>query len=254
MIADALARIRSLYCKDSVSFWKGVSGMNSSKVPLATNMGDSVGSKNIAQMWQDHFSALLNSVQNIDSKEFVCERIEHGIANNEIVTVLASDVLDSLKAVACINGLSAEHFVCAHIGISVHISLLFTSMLTHGHMPAELMKTAIVPILKNRQGDTSGKNNYRPIAIVMALSKIFEHCIMRKVKTQLITRDNQFGFKRERGTDLCIFTVKSDIKYYNLHNSPVYTCFLDASKAYDHVNHWTLFRKLLNGSIHILNC
>ena len=60
MRADALAR--SLYCKDSVSFWKGVSGMNSSKVPLATKVGDSVGSKNIAQMWQDHFSALLNSV------------------------------------------------------------------------------------------------------------------------------------------------------------------------------------------------
>ena len=44
-------------------------------------------------------------------------------------------------------------------------------------------------------------------------------------------------FKREHGTDLCIFTVKSVIKYYNLHNSPVYTCFLDTSKAYDRVNH-----------------
>ena len=64
----------------------------------------------------------------------------------------------------------------------------------------------------------------------MALSKIFELCIMRKVETQLITSDYQFGFKREHGTDLCIFTVKSVIKYYNLHNSPVYTCFLDASK------------------------
>ena len=41
--------------------------------------------------------------------------------------------------------------------------------------------------------------------------------------------------------DLCIYTVKSVIKYYNLHNSPVHTCFLDASKAYDRVNHWTLF-------------
>ena len=47
-------------------------------------------------------------------------------------------------------------------------------------------------------------------------------------------------------------TVKSVIKYYNLHNSPVYTCFLDASKPYDRVNHWTLFRKLLNRSIYIL--
>ena len=91
-----------------------------------------------------------------------------------------------------------------------------------------------------------------PIAIVMALSKIFELCIMRKVETQLITSDNQFEFKREHSTDLCIITVKSVIEYYNLHNSPVYTCFLDASKAYDPVNQWTLFRKLLNQSIHIV--
>ena len=166
-------------------------------------------------------------------------------------------VLDSLKAVklgkaAGIDGLFAKHSVCPHIGISLHLSLLFTSMLSHRHMPAELIKTAIVPILKNRQGDTSDKNNYRPIAIVMALSKIFELCIMRKVETQLITRDNQFGFKREHGTDLCIFTVKSVITYYNLHNSTVYTCFPGASEAYDRVNHWTFFRKLLNRSIHIL--
>ena len=125
-------------------------------------------------------------------------------------------------------------------------------MLTHGHMPAELVKTAIIPILKNRQGDTSDKNNYRSIAIVIALSKIFELCIMRKEGTQLITSDNQFGFKREHSPDLCIFTVKSVIKYYNLHKSLLYTCFLDASKAYDRANHWTLFRKLLNRSIHIL--
>ena len=49
-------------------------------------------------MWQDHSSALLNSVQNIDLKEFVCERIEHGIADDEIVTVSASDVLRQFES------------------------------------------------------------------------------------------------------------------------------------------------------------
>ena len=153
MRADALAR--SLYCKDSVSFWKGVRGVNCNNIPLTTKVGDVVGSKNITQLWQDHFSTLLNSVPNIDSKEFVCENIEHGVSDVSMPVVSASDVLDSLKAVklgkaAGIDGLSAEHFVCAHTSVSVHLSLLFTSMLSHGHMSAGLMKTAIVPILKKQ--------------------------------------------------------------------------------------------------------
>ena len=32
----------------------------------------------------------------------------------------------------------------------------------------------------------------------------------------------------------------------------MYTCILDASKAYDRITHWTLFKTLLNRSIHIL--
>ena len=114
-------------------------------------------------------------------------------------------------------------------------------MLTHGYLPAFLMQSAIVPILNNRQGDTSDKNNYRPIAIVTAFSKIFELCIMNLIESHLLTQENQFGFMKNHSTDLCIVTVKCTIKYYNMYNSPVYCCFLDASKAYDRVNHWTLF-------------
>ena len=103
-------------------------------------MGDAVGNKNITLLWQEHFSTLLNSVHNTDSKEFVSEHIEHGLSSVQNTIVSASDVLDSLKTVklgkaAGIDGLSAEHFVCAHTKISVHLSLLFTAMLTHmvGH-------------------------------------------------------------------------------------------------------------------------
>ena len=96
-------------------------------------------------LWQKHFSTLLNSVHNTDLKEFVSEHIEHGLSSVQKTTVSDTDVLDSLKAVklgkaADIDGLSAEHFVCPHTKISVHLSLLFTAMLTHGHMPSDLIK------------------------------------------------------------------------------------------------------------------
>ena len=86
----------------------------------------------------------------------------------------------------------------------------------------------------------------------MGLPKIFGLCLMRKVGPQLISSDNQFWLKRKYGADLCIFNVKSVIKYYNLHNSPVCAFSLDASKVYDRGNHWILFGKLLNRSNHIL--
>ena len=114
------------------------------------------------------------------------------------------------------------------------------------------MKTDIVPIIKNKTGDTSGKNNYRPIALVTATSKLFEMCLLEILQMYLITHDHQFGFKTKHSADMCIFTVKRIIKYYTGHNTPVYTCFPDASKAFDQVNHLTLFIKLNNSGISLL--
>ena len=118
-------------------------------------------------------------------------------------------------------------------------------MLSHGFLPDAFMRTSIIPILKNKNGDTSAKSNHRPIAIVTAMSKIFELCLSRIMDVYLFTSDNQFGFKQKQSTDLCIYTVKSIIQYYNYYSSPVYTCFLDASKAFDRINHWTMFKQLI---------
>ena len=68
------------------------------------------------------------------------------------------------------------------------------------------MKSAIVPILENRQGDTSDKNNYRPIAIITAIFKIFKLCLMNLIESHLITKDNQFGLKKKHSTlQTCVY-------------------------------------------------
>ena len=66
------------------------------------------------------------------------------------------------------------------------------------------MKSAIIPLIKNITGDTNDKNNYRPIALVTAMSKIFELCLSEKLNDYLTTSDNQFGFKAKHSTDMCI--------------------------------------------------
>ena len=251
MRADALAH--SLSSRDSTSFWKNVGKIANSKVPLASKVEYAIGNHEITDMWKIHFSDLLNSVHNTDSKDFVSNHID-AVDSESHITITACDVLNSLKETklgksAGSDRLAAEHFIYSHVSITVHLSLLFSCMLSYG-----FLRTSIILILKNKNGDTSAKSNYRPIAIVTAMSTIFELCLSKIMDVYLFTSDNQLGFKQKHSADLCIYTVKSIIQYYNYHSSPVYNCFLDASKAFDRINHWTMFKQLiLRNVLNILN-
>ena len=43
------------------------------------------------------------------------------------------------------------------------------------------------------------------------------------IELYLDTHDNQVGFKKQHSTDMCIFTLKSVIKYYTRQSTPVFS-------------------------------
>ena len=47
-------------------------------------------------------------------------------------------------------------------------------------------------------------------------------------------------------SSLIIDTLKEVIDFYHSQSTSIYMCFMDASKAFDRVNHWTLFKKLID--------
>ena len=44
---------------------------------------------------------------------------------------------------------------------------------------------------------------------------------------------------------MAVFSLKETVNLYRVHSSPVFICFLDSSKAFDKINHWALFAKLI---------
>ena len=107
------------------------------------------------------------------------------------------------------------------------------------------METTLISIVKDKKGNISDKENYRPIAITTSTSKILELLILEKFKEFLEVNSHQFGFKRGHSTDMCVFVLKEIVTYYQSLSSPVYACMLDSAKAFDKVNHYHLFDKLL---------
>ena len=59
----------------------------------------------------------------------------------------------------------SEHFIYAHDKISCLLSMLFNSMFMHNYLPSKLMETIVVPMIKDKKGLVTDKNNYRPIAV-----------------------------------------------------------------------------------------
>ena len=121
------------------------------------------------------------------------------------------------------------------------LSFCITGFFSHGFLPDSMLSVLLVPIIKDKSCNISSKENYRPIALASIMSKIVELIIMDRIEMCLMTNPNQFGFKPKHGTDQCIYVFKEIVNMYKNLNSRVTVCFLDASKAFDKINHSILF-------------
>jgi len=61
----------------------------------------------------------------------------------------------------------------------------------------------------------------------------------------------QFGFKAGHSTALCTIAFKRTVEYYRDRGSHVFTCFVEITKAFDSVNYWKLFNRLLDDGIDV---
>ena len=148
------------------------------------------------------------------------------------------------------DGIAMEAYIYGGLRLMIHVCLLFNLCIKHGYLPKGFMNSEIVPLVKCKSGDLSDVNNFRAIAISTSLSKLFEHVVAASLHTVDNESDKyQFGFKSGHSTSLCTGVLKRTVDYYINKGSHVFACFVDFSKAFDNVNYWKLFNKLLDDNI-----
>ena len=232
-------------------FWKEIKVLNNSRTPLPTTVDGVSSPEGIANMWKSHFQDLFNCIQSnvMNSRDLDCS----GNTISEVVvssTEIEQVILSLPKKKSCgLDGIQAEHLQYSSNVLNAMLSQCISSLLIHGFLPDNLMNVILVPILKDKAGEISSKNNYRPIAIASVCSKIIEKIILQRIENHIETNPNQFGFKPKHGTDQCIYILKEIIDYYRTLNTTVFVAFLDASKAFDRINHERLFAKLIKRNV-----
>ena len=243
MRADSLAR--NMQNNNLTDFWKEVKIINNNRTPLPSDIEGVSCPEKIADLWREHYSKLFNCVK---SNTVRIDNEYKGLSTDMIVRSV--DIYDSIHMLdnnkACgMDCISAEHLKNASYRLSPLLAMCLTGIMVHGVLPNSIMSVLLVPVLKDKAGKLNSIDNYRPIALASILSKVFERILLMKLEMYVLTADNQFGFKRKHGTDLCIYALKEIVSRYTSLNSSVFLCFIDASKAFDRICHETMFMKLL---------
>ena len=120
--------------------------------------------------------------------------------------------------------------------LHVLLCLLFKTMLVHRYTPDDLLKSSIISIPKDGTASLTTSNNYRGTFLFNEICKLFDNIILVLYGDELLSSDMQFGYKQGHSTTLCTLIYKEVAHHYLNSGSNVYSCLLDASKAFDRVH------------------
>ena len=150
-----------------------------------------------------------------------------------------------------LDGLSAEHLIRCHPILVSILSKLFNLIIYFTLLPTSYCQSYTIPLLKIKDcfSKSLSCSDFRGIAISNIFSKVFEYCLFSKFSSYFATDVRQFGFKKNTGCSNAIFTARTIIENFINFGDTANLCTTDVSKAFDKVNHYALFTKLMDRKV-----
>ena len=117
---------------------------------------------------------------------------------------------------------------------------LFGKILEDGEVPQDWNRSRITLVHKGGGKSREDIGNYRPIAVMNILAKMFGWVINRKLTTWMeeskVLGEEQSGFRKNRGGLENVLVMKEIIEQSTKLGKELYLVFLDIEKAYDRVD------------------
>ena len=130
--------------------------------------------------------------------------------------------------------------------ITLPLSIFYNKSLQEGCFPNKMKLVEIVPLYKG--GDESLSNNYRPISLLLTLSRILEKVVYARTY-QFLEKNNilfrsQYGFRNQHSCNDAISELVGEITKNRERCMHTAGIFLDLSKAFDTLPRNILLNKL----------
>ena len=113
-------------------------------------------------------------------------------------------------------------------------------------VPGKMKIAKVVPLFKS--GSITSVENYRPMSVLSALSKIFERTVYDQLSNYLehnnLLTTSQFGFRKRYNTELAVTLFTDHIRQSMDQGKLTGAVFIDLQKAFDTVEHSILLSKL----------
>ena len=180
--------------------------------------------------------------------------IDNNILDKDFTIEEVSTAINSLKRGKSggIDCLTADMFIDCKDQFAPVLCKLFNYMFSTCLYPDSWTKGIIVPVPK--KGDPNDVNNYRGITLTSIFSKIFSIMLDTRLRQWAETNEKlsqfQYGFRKNKNTVDCIFTLNSIInKVIHYEKKRLYCAFVDFRKAFDVVYRDGIWLKLFRAGV-----
>lgn len=194
-------------------------------------------------------SKLSSSNSNLPSfKSFMSLPIIHTFTFTQIAVEDLNNIIkafDAKTTVGC-DGLSMKIIKLFDVNFISALVLIINQSLTSGIFPDGLKIAKILPIFK--KGEDYLLDNYRPISILPAISKLFERVAYNQLYHYFVYKKllyfSQHGFRKLHSTETASLEFIDRIfQHLDKGKFPI-AIFIDLSKAFDTIDHNILLHKL----------